>query len=550
MFDNLSNKFGSVFDKLRGKASLSEGDVDIAMREIRMALLEADVALPVAKAFIERVKSLAIGQDVIKGVNPGQQVVKIVHDSMIDMLGGNDEDRAINLNMTPPAVILMAGLQGSGKTTSTAKIARFLRDKQGKKVLMASLDTQRPAAQEQLAVLGDQTQVATLPIILGQGPVDIAKRAIDSARKEGFDVLILDTAGRLSIDDALMDEMKAIKEVGKPCETLLVTDAMTGQDAVHTAKNFHDKIGVTGIVLTRIDGDARGGAAMSMKAVTGMPIKLLGTGEKWDAIEVFHPDRIVSRILGMGDVVSLVEKAAEAIDHDDAQKMAAKLQKGQFDLNDYLSQIRSMQKMGGMGALMKMIPGIGKMAGKMEEMGGENVLKGHEVMIQSMTKKERERPTLLNASRRKRIARGSGKTVQDVNKLLKQHQQMQNMMKKIRKMGMGGLMKQMQGMLGDDNMDKLAQMGDKIPGMQGGTMDGMSPQDMAKMAELEKQMGGALSGGGMPSAGMPGMPGMPGVGGAGDLPGLAGLGMPGLGGAGTGKRGVTKKIKSKRKKNK
>ena len=530
MFDNLSNKLGDVFDKLRGKASLNEADVDAAMREVRIALLEADVALPVAKQFIENVKNDAIGQNVTKGINPGQQVIKIVNDSLIEMLGGDAQDRDLNINAKPPVPFLMVGLQGSGKTTSTAKIAKFLTDKHNKKVMMASLDTQRPAAQDQLKVLGEQTNIATLPIIKGQSPVEISKRAIDTARKEGFDIVMLDTAGRLAIDDALMDEVEAIRNIADPAETLLVADAMTGQDAVNTAKAFDDKIGLTGIMLTRIDGDARGGAAMSMRAVTGKPLKLLGTGEKWDALEPFHPDRIASRILGMGDVVSLVEKATESIDRADAEKMAAKFKKGQFDLNDYLSQIRSMKKMGGMGALMKMLPGIGKMAKQLEEANVEDsVLKYHEAIIQSMTKKEREKPGLLNASRKKRVASGSGTSVQEVNKLMKQHQQMQTMMKKMRKMGMGGMMQQMQGMLGDDNMEKLAQM-------DGAEVDNLA-QDQQK--GMLPNLGGGL--GSDPAGGLGGLPG---------LGGPMGGGLPGLGGAPSSKRGVTKKIKTRRKKGK
>lgn len=535
MFESLSDKLGNVFDKLRGKGALREEDVDTAMREIRIALLEADVALPVAKQFIENVREDAIGQEVIKGVNPGQQVVKIVNDALVDMLGGeNEAERELNLQAKPPVPFLMVGLQGSGKTTSTAKIAKFLTDKHNKKVLMASLDTQRPAAQEQLKVLGEQTGVPTLPIIAGQSPVEITKRAMDSARKEGFDVVMLDTAGRLAIDEALMNEVKAIRDVADPAETMLVADAMTGQDAVNTARAFDDKVGLSGIMLTRIDGDARGGAALSMRAVTGKPIKLLGTGEKWDALEPFHPDRIASRILGMGDVVSLVEKASENIDREDAEKMAAKFQKGQFDLNDYLSQIRSMRKMGGMGALLKMLPGIGKMAKQLEKADIEDsVIKYHEAIIQSMTRKERGKPGLLNASRKKRVAAGSGTSVQEVNKLMKQHQQMQTMMKKMRKMGMGNMMKQMQGLIGDENMQKIAEM------------EGADSGQGADHSSNMSGGAGALPGlGGGSAGGMGG--GLPGLGG--DLgPGMGGL--PGMS-APSSKRGVTKKVKSRRKKGK
>mgnify|MGYP005838469239 CR=1 FL=1 len=521
MFENLSDKLGSVFDKLRGKGKLGEEDVDAAMREIRIALLEADVALPVAKDFIENIREKAVGQEVIKGVNPGQQVVKIVHDEMVAMLGGEGNEQELNIEHSPPVPILMLGLQGSGKTTSTAKIGKYLTEKKGKKVLMASLDTQRPAAQDQLKVLGEQAEIPTLQIIKGQDPQAIAKRAMETARKEGYDIVLLDTAGRLAIDEALMDEVETIRDVTKPFETLLVTDAMTGQDAVNTAKTFDEKIGLSGIMLTRVDGDARGGAAMSMRAVTGKPIKLLGTGEKLNALEPFHPERIAGRILGMGDVVSLVEKATETIDKQEAEEMAAKFQKGQFDLNDYLGQIRSMKKMGGMGSLLKMLPGLGKLAGKIAENDiGESVLKYHEAIIQSMTRKEKAKPALLNASRKKRVASGSGTTVQEVNKLLKQHQQMQTMMKKMRKQGMGGMMKQMQAMIGDENMEKIADMQD-------------SPESSGKDS----------SGSSLPGLGSQGpMGGLPGLGGP--------AGMPGLPEAGPSKRGVTKKIKSRRKKGK
>lgn len=448
MFDSLSEKLGGVFGKLRGKATLSENDVMAAAREIRIALLEADVALPVVKEFIETIKNKATGQDIIKGVNPSQQVVKIVNDALIEMLGSESSDLQLS---SPPCAYLMVGLQGSGKTTTTAKIAKILKDKRGKKVLMASLDIYRPAAQEQLKQLGEQIDISTLEIIPDQKPVEIAKRALDSAKKEGYDIVILDTAGRLSIDDALMEEATQIKKLAHPIETLLVADAMTGQDAVNTAQAFDQVVGLSGIVLTRIDGDARGGAAMSMKAVTGKPIKLLGTGEKWDAIETFHPDRIASRILGMGDVVSLVEKAAETVDQEEAAKMAKKFKKGQFDFNDLLSQMQQMQKMGGMGAMMKMLPGIGNMAGKLEEAGmDESILKKQEAIIFSMTPQEREKPELLNASRKKRIAQGSGVSVQEINVLNKQLKQMQTVMKRMKKMGMGKMMGMMKDLTGGD----------------------------------------------------------------------------------------------------
>ncbi|MDP7143449.1 MAG: signal recognition particle protein [Alphaproteobacteria bacterium] len=461
MFESLSDRLGGIFDTLRGKGALREDDVNTAMREIRVALLEADVALPVVKQFIENVKEDAIGQNVIKGVNPAQQVVKIVNDAMVDMLGGKDEDSAKERDLkfaSAPCAYLMVGLQGSGKTTSTAKIGKFLTDKHKKKVLMASLDVARPAAQEQLAVLGEQTGVATLEIIKDQSPVEIAKRAMDTGRKEGYDVVMLDTAGRLSIDEELMNEVEAVKNATNPVETLLVADAMTGQDAVNTAQAFDEKVSITGVMLTRVDGDARGGAAMSMKAITGKPIKLLGMGEKWDELEQFHPDRMASRILGMGDVVSLVEKAAETVDREEAEKLAKKFQKGQFDFNDMLAQFKQITKMGGAGSLLKMLPGLGKMTKQLEEAGmGDDALKYQEAIIQSMTPAEREKPALLNASRKKRIAAGSGTSVQDVNKLIKQLQQMQSVMKRMKKMGMGNMMGMMKNMMGSQDAEALMQ---------------------------------------------------------------------------------------------
>ncbi|MGZ9097178.1 MAG: signal recognition particle protein [Micavibrio sp.] len=455
MFDSLGDKLGKVFGKLRGKGGLSESDVSDAMREIRVALLEADVALPVVKDFIENVKQKAVGHDVIKSVTPGQQVVKIVHDALIEMLGGETQELTF---ASPPCAYLMVGLQGSGKTTTTAKIAKFLTEKQRKKILMASLDVYRPAAQEQLAQLGTQTGVATLPIIAGQKPLEIARRAMETARKEGFDVVILDTAGRLTIDEEMMAEVEAIQKAMNPVETLLVADAMTGQDAVNTAKIFNERVPVTGIVLTRVDGDARGGAALSMKAVTGKPIKLIGVGEKWDALEPFHPDRIAGRILGMGDVVSLVEKAVETIDRDEAEKMALKFQKGEFDFNDLLSQMNQMKKMGGVGGLVKMLPGLGQMASQLEKANiSDDATKKQEAIIRSMTLEERSRPVVLNASRKRRIAAGSGTTVQDINKLYKQLQDMQTVMKRMRKMGMGKMMGMMQGMMGEKDQALMAE---------------------------------------------------------------------------------------------
>ncbi len=439
MFDTLSGNLGSVFDRLRGRGALSEADVREAMREIRVALLEADVALPVARDFINRVTEKAVGAAVLKSVKPGQQVVKIVNDELIAMLGGEDatgEGAQLNLDVRPPAVIMMVGLQGSGKTTSTAKIGKLLREKHGKKVLMASLDVNRPAAQEQLKVLGEQVQVATLPIITGQQPVDIARRALEAARLQNVDVLMLDTAGRLHVDAALMAEMKAVASVSTPAEVLLVVDALTGQDAVNVAQSFTDEVPLTGVVLTRMDGDARGGAALSMRAVTGKPIKFAGTGEKLDAIELFHPARVADRILGMGDVVSLVEKAAEVIDREEADKVAQRMMKGQFDMNDLRSQLNQMQKMGGLGMLAGMMPGMKKAKAAMDASGmDDKVLVHMDAIIGSMTPKERARPELLNAKRKKRVAAGSGTSVQEINKLLKMHQEMGRAMKQIRKMG-------------------------------------------------------------------------------------------------------------------
>jgi len=415
---------------------------------VRVALLEADVALPVARDFVDKITEQAVGQQVLRSITPGQQVVKIVHDGLVEMLGADESE--LNLGVTPPAVVMMVGLQGSGKTTTTAKIAKRLTSGQGgrdrKKVLMASLDVNRPAAQEQLAILGEQTEVATLPIVAGQQPVDIARRAIQAAKLQGFDVLMLDTAGRLHVDQGLMDEMKAVADIAKPQEILLVVDSLTGQDAVNVARAFSDQVPLTGVVLTRMDGDARGGAALSMRAVTGKPIKFAGTGEKLDAIEGFHPSRVAGRILGMGDVVSLVERAAESIQQEDAERMAQRLSKGQFDMNDLRSQLQQMKKMGGIGALAGMIPGMKKAQAAMSQSGmDDRILLRMDAIITSMTPKERTKPELLNAKRKIRVANGSGTTVQDVNKLIKMHQEMATAMKRIKKMG--GL-KGMMAMLG------------------------------------------------------------------------------------------------------
>ena len=475
MFDNLSDRLGGVFDKLKGRGALREQDVRDAMREVRIALLEADVALPVARRFIDAVTEKAVGQEVLKSVKPGQQVVKIVHDELVEMLGSEVE--GLTLDAKPPVVIMMVGLQGSGKTTTTAKLAKLIREKHGKKAMMASLDVNRPAAQEQLAVLGEQVQVATLPIVNGQQPVDIARRAMESARLQNFDVLLLDTAGRLHVDEALMAEMKAVSTVSAPTEVLLVVDSLTGQDAVNVAKSFTDEVPLTGVVLTRMDGDARGGAALSMRAVTGKPIKFAGTGEKLDAIEAFRPNSVADRILGMGDVVSLVEKAAATIKEEEAEQLAKNFEKGKFDLNDLRMQLKQMQNMGGLGMLAGMMPGMKKAKAAMAASNmDDKVLVHMDAIIGSMTAKERANPALMNAKRKKRVAAGSGTDVQTVNKLLKMHQEMGRAMKQIRKMG--GL----------------------------------------------KGLAAMFGGGGMP--GMGGGGGMPGIGGPGGMPG----GFPGLGG--------------------
>src|SRR5436190_8078926 len=433
MFDTLSDRLGSVFDRLRGRGALSEADVRVAMREVRVALLEADVALPVARDFVERVTEKAVGQEVLRSVTPGQMVVKIVHDALVETLGS--ETAELHLDVTPPAVIMMVGLQGSGKTTTTAKLAKRLSERERKKVLMASLDVARPAAQEQLAVLGRQASVDTLPIVAGQQPVDIARRALNAAKLQGFDVVLLDTAGRLHVDDQLMAEMKAVAAASDPAEILLVVDALTGQDAVNVAKGFAGEVDLTGVILTRLDGDARGGAALSMRAVTGKPIKFAGVGEAIDKLEAFHPERVAGRILGMGDVVGLVERAAETIKVEDAEKLAAKMAKGKFDLDDLWSQLRQMQRMGGLGALAGMMPGLKGMKSAMDKAQDDKALVHMEAMLSSMTAKERAKPELINAKRKIRVAKGSGTTVQEINKLLKMHQEMATVMKRLKKMG-------------------------------------------------------------------------------------------------------------------
>lgn len=461
MFDNLSDRLSGIFDGLKKRGALKEADVSEALREVRVALLEADVALPVVKEFVAAVKKKAIGHEVLKSVTPGQQVVKIVNDEMVSMLGS--ESSGLNTAGVPPVVYLMVGLQGSGKTTTTAKIAKRLTEKDGLNVMMASLDVRRPAAQEQLKILGEQIGVKTLPIIEGQMPVDITKRAMNTTKLQGMDVLMLDTAGRLHVDQSLMAEVVAVRNESAPLETLLVADSLTGQDAVNVAKEFDAQVGITGVALTRMDGDGRGGAALSMRAVTGKPIKLAGTGEKMDALEDFHPERVASRILGMGDVVSLVEKAAETIEKEDAEKMAKKMAKGTFDLEDLRTQLQQMSKMGGMKSVLGLLPGMGKLKGAMNQPGvDDKMFKRQEAIISSMTPAERAKPQLLNASRKKRVAAGSGTSVQEVNKLLKMHMQMAKMMKKMTKMGKSGRMP-------------------NLPGGMGGAMPGQLPPGFDKL---------------------------------------------------------------------
>src|ERR1043165_3095558 len=479
MFDTLSDRLGSVFDRLRGRGALTEGDVRAAMREVRVALLEADGALPGARDFVEQVTEKAVGQEVLRSVTPGQMVVKYVHDALVETLGSDTAE--LNLNVAPPAVLMMVGRQGSGKTTTTAKLAKRLSERERKKVLMASLDVARPAAQEQLAVLGRQTNVDTLPIVPGQPPVEIAVRALQAAKLQAYDVVLLDTAGRLHVDDALMGEMKAVAAASNPAETLLVVDSLTGQDAVNVAKGFSAEVDLTGVILTRMDGDARGGAALSMRAVTGKPIKFAGVGEALDKLEAFHPDRVAGRILGMGDVVSLVERAAETIKVEEAEKLAAKMAKGKFDLDDLWAQLQQMQRMGGLGALAGMMPGLQGMKGAMDQAQNSKALVHMEAMLSSMTAKERARPEIINAKRKIRVAKGSGTTVQEINKLLKMHQEMSTAMKRLKKMG---------------GLGKLAAMFSK-----GG---------------LEGALGGIAPPGALPPGGLPGL------GGGGSLPGLGG----------------------------
>jgi signal recognition particle subunit SRP54 len=510
MFDSLSERLGNILDRLTGRGALSQADVDAALREIRRALLEADVALDVARAFVDRMRERAVGVEVVKSVTPGQMVVKLVHDELIATLGTQGE--GVDLNAPAPVAVMLVGLQGSGKTTTAAKLAKRLGEAAKRKVLMASLDTRRPAAMEQLAVLGRQTGTDTLPIVAGQTAVQIARRALEAGRLGGYDVVLLDTAGRITLDDAMMAEAAEVRRTANPHEVLLVADALTGQDAVNLARAFNERVGLTGIVLTRVDGDGRGGAALSMRAVTGKPIKLIGTGEKLDALEDFHPARIADRILGMGDIVSLVEKAAATIDAERAQRVAEKMRKGAFDLSDLRDQLEQMQKIGGVSGLMGMIPGIAKMKNQIASANlDDRVVKRQLAIIDSMTPRERRQPDVLKASRKKRIAAGSGTRVEDINRLLKMHRTMADMMK-----AMGGGKRGPMGALGN-----LFGMGGGMP----------RPDELAKLA---RQMPGGLPGG-IPG-GLPGLPpNFPG----GSPPGFPGLGgkLPGLGGMpGSGKK--------------
>jgi signal recognition particle subunit SRP54 len=517
MFESLSDRLSSVLDRLTKRGALTDSDVSEAMREVRRALLEADVALDVVRSFTDKVKAKAVGQNVVKSVTPGQMVVKIVHDELVDMLGSDAQP--IDVAAAPPVPLMLVGLQGSGKTTTCAKIAKRLTDRDKKKVLMASLDTRRPAAQEQLRVLGEQTGVDTLPIVAGQNPQQIARRALDAGRLGGYDVVMLDTAGRTHIDDDLMRESAEIRDIAKPHETLLVADSLTGQDAVNLARSFDERVGITGIVLTRIDGDGRGGAALSMRAVTGKPIKLLGTGERWDALEDFHPQRIAGRILGMGDVVSLVEKAAQTIDAEKAQQIAQKMRKGEFDLADLADQIKQMQKLGGMGGVMGMLPGVGKLK---QQMAGANlddrVLKRQTAIISSMTPRERRSPKILDAKRKRRIAAGSGTKVEDINKLLKMHRQMADMMKMMGKNK--GMMQRMAGAMGlgpGSGMPSAVE----VEKMQAE----LARLDPKALEQLPKELREGLpKGGGLPGLGAP-APRLPGLGGG--MPRFPMQGFPG-----------------------
>jgi signal recognition particle subunit SRP54 len=519
MFQSLSDRLSGILDKLTRRGSLTESDVAEAMREVRRALLEADVALEVVREFTDKVKAKAVGQDVVKSVTPGQMVVKIVHDELVAMLGADAEP--IDLAAQPPVAILLVGLQGSGKTTTCAKIGYRLTNRDKKKVLMASLDVRRPAAQEQLRVLGEQTKVDTLPIIAGQTPQQITRRALEAAKLSAYDVLLLDTAGRTHIDDDLMREAADVRDIARPHETLLVADSLTGQDAVKLAKSFNERVGISGIVLTRVDGDGRGGAALSMRAVTAKPIKLIGTGEKWDALEDFHPGRIAGRILGMGDVVSLVEKAAQTIDMEKAQAIAQKMRKGEFDLEDLADQLKQMEKLGGMSSMLGLLPGIGKVKKQLDEANlDDRVLKRQRAIISSMTPKERRSPKVLDGKRKRRIAAGSGTKPEDVNRLLKMHRQMADMMKTMGKRG--GMMQRMMGGLGGGA--GAAPSPAEIERMQAelARLDPKALESLPK--ELKDQLPKGLpAGAGRPMPRLPGLPGLPG----GAMPRFPG-GLPGL----------------------
>ena len=510
MFQSLSDRLSGVLDKLTRRGSLTDSDVAEAMREVRRALLEADVSLDVVRDFTDKVKAKAIGANVVKSVTPGQMVVKIVHDELVAMLGSDAQP--IDLVAQPPVAIMLVGLQGSGKTTTTAKIAYRLTNRDKKKVLMASLDTRRPAAQEQLKILGEQTSVDTLPIVSGQTPQQITKRALDAARLGAYDVVLLDTAGRMHIDEALMAETAEVRDIAHPHETLLVADSLTGQDAVNLARNFNERVGITGIVLTRVDGDGRGGAALSMRAVTGKPIKLLGVGEKCDALEDFHPQRIAGRILGMGDVVSLVERAAQTIDAEKAQAIAQKMRKGSFDFEDLLDQLAQLQKLGGMSSMMGMLPGIGKIKKQVDAAGiDDSVIKHQRAIIQSMTKKERRNPKILDGKRKRRIASGSGTKVEEINRLIKMHRQMADMMKSMGKRG--GLMQRMMGGGG----------GGPSPAEMERMQAELATLDPRALENLPKELKDSLPKG-MPGLGGGVLPKLPGLGGGGPrLPGLPGF---------------------------
>jgi signal recognition particle subunit SRP54 len=518
MFESLSDRLSGILGKLTGRGALTDSDVAEAMREVRRALLEADVALEVVRSFTDKVRTKAVGQEVVKAIKPGQMVVKIVHDELIAMLGS--EAQPIDLAAQPPVPIMLVGLQGSGKTTTCAKIGYRLTQRDRKKVLMASLDTRRPAAQEQLRVLGEQAKVDTLPIVAGQTPQQIARRAIEAARLAGYDVVLLDTAGRIHIDEELMQESAEVRDISHPHETLLVADSLTGQDAVKLARSFDQRVGITGIVLTRVDGDGRGGAALSMRAVTGKPIKLIGVGEKWDALEDFHPERIAGRILGMGDVVSLVEKAALTMDAEKAQAIAQKMRKGSFDLEDLSDQLKQMERMGGMSGMMGLLPGVGKVKKQLEAANiDDKVLKRQRAIISSMTPKERRNPKSLDGKRKRRIAAGSGTRPEDVNRLLKMHRQMSDMMKAMGKQR-GGLFQRMMGMGGgpapsEAEMDRMR--------TELGRLDPKALEALPK--DLKEQLPKGFPAPGVPGRPLPKLPGLPGLGGPAPprFPGLPGL---------------------------